>query len=148
MTRDCLNVILMDHDERNHILFKNIFNDHKFRIKVQVFFTGEELMGYLNNEKALIPEVLFLNHDHPEKKTLDLLDKIKSYYRFSDMTVVVCSGDFLPEEEDGIFVKGANVLMKIPEHYKDLKKSLTEIMTVNWQYHTSGFSKDNFIMKV
>ena len=50
--------------------------------------------------------------------------------------------------EEELFVKGANILMEIIDNDDDMKKSVNEIMTVNWQYHTSGLNKNNFIMKV
>jgi hypothetical protein len=148
MTRDFLNVILMDHDERNHILFENIFKDHKIRIKSQIFFSLEEVMNYLNSENALIPEILFINYEPPHAFALDCLDEFRSSRKFSHMTTVVHSDGLLPAEEEEIFIKGTNIMMKRPDNYKDLKNSLTEIITINWQYHTSGLNKDNFIMKV
>jgi hypothetical protein len=29
-----------------------------------------------------------------------------------------------------------------------MKKKLTDVIAVNWQYYTSGLNKENFIMKV
>lgn len=148
MTRECLNVMLMDHDEGNHIFFKNIFQDLKIRIKTRVFFTGHDMMNYLKSEKAIIPELLFMNFDVPEKNVLDCLTEIRACCKLSQMTVAVYSSNLSSDGEEEIFIKGANVLMKKPDNYKNLKKALTEIVTVNWQYHTSGLNKDNFIMKV
>ncbi len=148
MTRECLNVVLMDHDEGNHIFFKNIFQDLKIRIKIKVFFSGDDMMNYLKSEKAVVPELVFLNYDIPEKSVLSCLFEIKSCPKLNQMTVAVYSNNLSADEEETIFVKGANVLMKKPDNYKDLKKALTEIVTINWQYHTSGLNKDNFIMKV
>ncbi len=148
MTRECLNVILMDHDEGNHIFFKNIFQDLKIRIKTHIFFNGNDMMDYLKSEKALIPELLLMNYDIPEKNVLNCLAGIKSCCKLSQMTVAVYSADLSTDTEEEIFIKGANVLMGKPDNYKDLKKALTEIVTVSWQYHTSGLNKDNFIMKV
>lgn len=148
MTRECLNVMLMDHDEGNHIFFKNIFQDLKIRIKTSVFFTGHDMVNYLKSEKAVIPELLFMNYDIPEKNVLNCLAEIRSCGKFSQMTVAVYSSDLSSDAEEEIFIKGANVMMTKPDNYKDLKKALTEIVTVNWQYHTSGLNKDNFIMKV
>ncbi|WPO83513.1 response regulator [Chryseobacterium sp. JJR-5R] len=148
MTRECLNVMLMDHDEGNHIFFKNIFQDLKIRIKTSVFFTGPDMVNYLKSEKAVIPELLFMNYDIPEKNVLNCLAEIRSCSKLSQMTVAVYSSDLSSDAEEEIFIKGANVMMTKPDNYKDLKKALTEIVTVNWQYHTSGLNKDNFIMKV
>ena len=38
----------------------------------------------------------------------------------------------------------ANVL----EYVATLKKVLSEVVTLNWQYHTSGLNKDNFLLRM
>ncbi|MCJ8153722.1 response regulator [Chryseobacterium sp. SSA4.19] len=138
----------MDHDERNHILFKNIFSEHKISIKLRIFFTTEEMMNYLNHKNAIIPEILFMNYECSEKSALHCIDVFRSCNRFSHMTTAVYSDELSPAQEEEFFIKGTNVMMKMPDNYIDLKNSLTEIITINWQYHTSGLNKDNFIMKV
>jgi hypothetical protein len=60
----------------------------------------------------------------------------------------VYSENISVEDEEKIFVTGANVLMKKPDNYRDMKKNVTDIISITWQYHTSGLNKNNFIMKV
>jgi len=148
MNREYLNVILTDRDEGSHILFKNIFQDLKIRIKVQTFYNGEELMNYLNNHDAIVPEILFMNYDIPPKGSLECLIEIKSDFKFDHMVTAIYSDRLSADEEEEVFIKEANIFMKQPDNYKDLKKVLTEVITINWQYHTSGLNKNNFIMKV
>ncbi|MCS3868396.1 DNA-binding response OmpR family regulator [Chryseobacterium ginsenosidimutans] len=148
MNKEYVNVILADSDEGSHVLFKNIFQDLKMGIKVRTFFSGEDLMNYLNSEEAMIPEILFMNYDIPSKSSLECLVEIKSDFKFDHMVTAIYSDRLSVEEEEEVFVKEANIFMKQPDNYKDLKKVLTEIMTINWQYHTSGLNKNNFIMKV
>lgn len=148
MTREYLNVVLKDHDEGNHIFFSTIFQDLKIDIKFQAFFSEADLMQYLNRKSAPVPDVLFMNYDMPENDALDCLDEIKSNERYSTMTVAVYSEQISSAEEEEIFVRGANVFMRKPALYQDLRKRVNEIMAVSWQYHTCGLNKDNFIMKV
>lgn len=148
MNREYLNVILTDSDENNHTSFKKIFQDLKIGIKLHTFYNGEDLMNYLNSEAALVPEILFMSYDIPQKDSLECLVEIKSNFKFDGMITTIYSKYLSSEEEEEVFVKEANVFMKLPDNYKDMKKSLTEIITINWQYHTSGLNKNNFIMKV
>lgn len=148
MTREYLNVVLKDHDEGNHVFFGTIFQDMKIDIRFQAFFSQAALIQYLNGKSAPVPDVLFMNYDIPENNAMDILDEIKSNERYSAMTVAVYSEQGSPAEEEEIFVRGANVFMRKPALYQDLKKRITEIMAVSWQYHTCGLNKDNFIMKV
>ncbi|ROH97511.1 response regulator [Chryseobacterium daecheongense] len=148
MNKEYLNVIVADHDEGNLVCFKDILKDLKIEVKIQMFWSGTELMGYLKNKNNIVPEVLFMAYNLAEKNAVECLEEIKSDERFNNMVNVFYSDHFSDLEMDEIFVKGANVCLKRPEEYKAFKKVLTEVITVNWQYHTSGMNKDNFIMKV
>ncbi|GAA5095484.1 hypothetical protein GCM10023210_28300 [Chryseobacterium ginsengisoli] len=147
MNKEYLNVILTDSDEGIHILFKNVFQDLKINIKVRSFYDGKNLMNYLNDKESSVPEILFVNYDIPEKSSLECLSEIKSNFKFDNMVTAIYSSRLSADEEEDVFLKGANVFMQQPDNYKDLKKSLTEIVIINWQYHTSGLNKNNFIMK-
>lgn len=148
MNREYLNVILADSDEGNRTLFKRIFKDLRITVKVQNLCSGEDVMGYLNSEKAIIPEILFMNHDISEKDSLERLQEIRADYRFNSMVVVVYSTHLAEESVEEILVKGANIYIKKPDNYEALKKILSDVITINWQYHTSGLNKDSFIMKM
>ncbi|GAB0155801.1 hypothetical protein CHRYSEOSP005_10630 [Chryseobacterium sp. Alg-005] len=148
MNKEYLNVIVADHEEGNLLCIRDILKDLKIDVKIQMFWNGAELMEYLNNENNIVPEVLFIAYNLTEKSGLECLEKIKPESRFDNMVNVIYSDQFSDEEIDEAFVKGANICLKSPNDYNAFKKVLTEVMTVNWQYHTSGMNKDNFIMKV
>jgi len=46
------------------------------------------------------------------------------------------------------FVKGANVYIKKPSDFEALKKTLTEVLNVNWQFRTGGLNKDTFLFSI
>jgi hypothetical protein len=68
--------------------------------------------------------------------------------KFDPMTIIVFNDNLSSEQEEEAFVTGANVVMKKPDNYRDMKKNITDIISITWQYHTSGLNKNNFIMKV
>lgn len=148
MNKEYLNVIAVDNDEGNKIFFKNIFKDLKIGVKSQCFPDGGDLMQYLTSEGAIIPEVVFIKYDIPGKNCMECLDEIKADPGLSNIIIVVYTDQISENEIEEILVNGANIFMRKPDSYEGLKKSLTEIITINWQYHTSGLNKDNFIMKI
>ncbi len=148
MNREYLNIIVADHNEGNLVYFKEIFRDLKIATNVQVFNNGNELIEYLTNDKNVIPEVVFMNYDLKGKHSLDCLEQLKCRRRFENMVNVVYSDNLSEDKIEDIFVTGANIFIKKPDEYTALKKVLTEVITVNWQYYTSGLNKDNFIMKM
>lgn len=148
MTREYLNVLLADSNEGNLVLIKNILQDLKIEINARDFYNGKDLMEYLNSRETIVPEIIFMSYDLPGKNSLECLDAIKADLRFSNIILLVYS-EFLPEELiEEIFIRGANIYMRKPDNYQELKKVISEAITVSWQYHTSGLNKDYFIMKV
>lgn len=148
MNKEFLNVIVADSDESTLIFFKDILKELKISIKVQCFNNGKNLMEYLNNDDAVVPELVFINYMIPGKESMVCLEEIDSNPKFSNMVTAIFSEPIPENEIEDIFVKGANIFMKKPESFEKLKKVLTEVITINWQYHTSGLNKDNFILKV
>ncbi|KMQ58561.1 transcriptional regulator [Chryseobacterium angstadtii] len=148
MNKEYLNVIAADNDEGNIIFFKNIFKGLKMGVKSQCFSNGEDLIKYLYSCGAIIPEIIFIRYDIPGKNGMECLEEIKKEPRFSNIVIAIYADQISENEIEEIFVNGAHVFMKKPETYEGLKKALTEIITINWQYHTSGLNKDNFVMKV
>ncbi|SHK92235.1 response regulator [Chryseobacterium polytrichastri] len=148
MNREYLSVILVDDDEGNRIVFKKILKELKIGVKIQSFCNGENLMEYLNSQEALVPEILFMNYNISMKNSLECLLEIKTDFRFDNMVTAVYSEDLSEDEIENIFINGANVFIKKREDYTAMKKVLSEVITLNWQYYTSGLNRDNFIMKV
>ncbi|MCQ4141540.1 MULTISPECIES: response regulator [Chryseobacterium] len=148
MTKDYLNVFLIEDDEGKRIFFENIFTDSKIAITTNTFHNVKCVMDLLGEEDILVPEMVWINKSILEKDNSEFLSEIKSDVKFNTMVILIYSEKFKNDEEDDFLVKGANILMKLPDNYKDMKKIVSEIITINWQYHTSGFNKNNFIMKV
>lgn len=148
MTKDYLNVFLIEDDEGKRIFFENIFTDSKIAITTNTFHNVKCVMDLLGEEDILVPEMVWINKSILEKDNSEFLSEIKSDVKFNTMVILIYSENFKNDEEEDFLVKGINVIMKLPDNYTDMKKKVSEIIAINWQYHTSGFNKNNFIMKV
>lgn len=148
MIKEYLNVIVVEEDEGNQVFFKNIFEDLKIKTNVLFFSSGKEVTDHLMKKDILIPEILFMNYDIQENNSLPYIDEIKEDVRCNKMTTVLCSGQLSDDEIEEFFIKGINIFMKKPDNYTNMKKAVSEIITINWQYYTSGLNKENFIMKI
>nr|WP_315031038.1 response regulator [uncultured Chryseobacterium sp.] len=148
MNKEFLNVIVADNDENTLIFFKNIFKELKISIKIQCFNNSIKMMEYLNNDDAVVPEIVFIQYSISEKTSMECIEEFKSNPKFNNMVTTIFSDPISETDIEDIFVKGTNIYMKKPEDFKSLKKVLTDIITINWQYHTSGLNKDNFILKI
>lgn len=148
MEKDYIYIILADDDEDDRLFFTDAFNELKISTKVQTCNDGVELMNYLKKEDSVLPNVLFLDLNMPMKNGIECLDEIKADKRFDDIIIAIYSTSSSEEHIEETFVKGANIYIKKPNDFNELKKVLSYVVTLNWQYHTSDFNKDNFLFRM
>ena len=148
MNTDFINICLADDDEDDRLFFTDAFDELKINTKVSTFNDGVELMNYLNNEDSVLPTVLFLDLNMPKKNGVECLLEIKKNEKLSGIAIAIYSTSSSEEHIEETFINGANIYIKKPNDFEDLKKILSEVVTINWQYHTSGLNKDNFLMRM
>jgi len=148
MTTDFINITLADDDEDDRLFFTDAFSELKINTKVNTFNDGVELMDYLNDADSILPNVLFLDLNMPRKNGVECLLEIKQNNRFDDIAIAIYSTSSSEEHIEETFVNGANIYIKKPNDFNTLKKILSDVVTINWQYHTSGLNKDNFLLRM
>ncbi|MFE3870793.1 response regulator [Flavobacterium sp. ZS1P70] len=148
MTEDYINICLADDDQDDRLFFTDAFDELKIKTKVSTFNDGAELMNYLNNADSILPNVLFLDLNMPKKNGVECLSEIKRNEKFNDIAIAIYSTSSSEEHIEETFINGANIYIKKPNDFETLKKILSEVVTINWQYHTSGLNKDNFLMRM
>ncbi len=148
MTKEFINITLADDDEDDRLFFTDAFSELKINTRVNTFNDGVELMQYLNDVNAILPNVLFLDLNMPRKNGIECLLEIKKNDRFNDIAIAIYSTSSSEEHVEETFVNGANIYIKKPSDFNTLKKILSDVVTINWQYHTSGLNKDNFLLRI
>ncbi|MBQ0908218.1 response regulator [Flavobacterium sp. F-328] len=148
MNTDFINICLADDDEDDRLFFTDAFEELKMKTNVMTFNDGVELMDYLNDGDSILPNVLFLDLNMPKKNGVECLLEIKQNEKLNDIAIAIYSTSSSEEHIEETFVNGANIYIKKPSDFEDLKKILSEVVTINWQYHTSGLNKDNFLMRL
>ncbi|QZK90887.1 MULTISPECIES: response regulator [Flavobacterium] len=148
MNTDFINICLADDDEDDRLFFTDAFDELKINTKVSTFNDGVELMDFLHHPDSILPNVLFLDLNMPKKNGQECLLEIKKDEKFNDIAVAIYSTSSSEEDIELTFINGANIYIKKPNDFERLKKILSEVVTLNWQYHTSGLNKDNFLMRM
>jgi CheY-like chemotaxis protein len=148
MEKEYIHIILADDDEDDRLFFTDAFEELKINTKVNTFNDGVELMDYLNSPDADLPNVLFLDLNMPKKNGIECLHEIKQNERFNDIAIAIFSTSSSEEHIEETFVSGANIYIKKPSDFTTLKKVLSDVVTINWQYYTSGLNKDNFLLRI
>ncbi len=148
MSNEPLKILLADDDEDDRLFFKDAFKEVKVKTTVSMVKDGIELMNYLLRTVEDLPHLLFLDLNMPRKSGMECLHEIRRDDRLKDIAVAIYSTSASEKDIEETFVRGANVYIKKPNDFSKLKKVLTEVITVNWQYHTSGLNRDNFLLSI
>ena len=148
MTHQAVHVLLADDDDDDRLFFRQAFEEIKIKTAVQTVKDGGELMHYLAQPDSILPQVLFLDLNMPCKTGLDCLDEIKKMPHLKDVAIAIYSTSSSEEDIEETFVRGANIYIKKPSDFDALKRVLSEVITINWQYQTSGLNRDNFLLSL
>lgn len=148
MENDALHIILADDDEDDRIFFKEALQGIRVKTTITLVNDGMQLMNYLNHPENHIPNVVFLDLNMPVKNGMECLIEIRKNNRLKDLAVAIYSTTSSEEYIEEAFVRGANIYIKKPDDFSVLKVILEQVINLNWQYHTSGLKKENFLLNI
>ena len=148
MQNDYIIITLADDDEDDRLFFTDAFEELKIKTAVNTVNNGKELLDFLNHPETVLPNIIFLDLNMPIMNGIDCLKEIKQNEKFKDIAIAIYSTSSSDKDVENTFVLGANVYIKKPSNFNDLKKVLSEVVIINWQYHTSGLNKDNFLLRL
>uniref|UniRef100_UPI0025EF063B response regulator n=1 Tax=uncultured Flavobacterium sp. TaxID=165435 RepID=UPI0025EF063B len=84
----------------------------------------------------------------PLKSGIECLKEIRNNERLKKISVAIYSTSSSEQDIEDTFVSGANVYIKKPNDFNMLKKILSDVVHINWQYISDGLSKDSFILSL
>jgi len=148
MNHDSLHILLADDDDDDRLFFRDAIEELKVKTKVATVNDGVELMDYLNGLEIQLPNLIFLDLNMPRKSGIECLKEIRSNNKFKDISIAIYSTSGMEKDIEDTFVIGANVYIKKPVDFEILKTILAKVITINWQYHTAGLNKENFLLYV
>ena len=143
-----LHILLADDDDDDRLFFKDAIGEVKVKTVVNMVNDGVELMDYLNNADTRLPNLIFLDLNMPRKDGMECLKEIRSNHKLKDLSIAIYSTSGLEKDIEETFIMGANIYIKKPNDFEELKSILDKVININWQYHTSGFNKENFLLNL
>lgn len=143
-----LHIMLADDDEDDRLFFKEAFEEVKINYRISAFNDGEQLMEHLYETSNPLPDIIFLDLNMPRKSGIECLKEIRANERLKKISVAIYSTSSSEQDIEDTFVSGANVYIKKPNDFNMLKKILSDVVHINWQYITDGLNKDSFILSL
>jgi len=122
-------ILLADDDKDDHFFFDRALQTLTFPVSLKTVFNGEQLMAYLLNNTAGLPEVIFLDINMPRKNGIESLAEIKTNETLKRIPVIIYSTSLQDEIADALYQKGAHYYLQKCE-FSELKKRIPIILAL------------------
>lgn len=128
MDNEQLNVLLADDDADDRLFFKEAMEEINIDTMVSVVNDGTQLIDYLNQPENYLPDILFLDINMPGKNGLECLRELRDDIRFDGILIVIYSTSGADRDIQEAYRCGANIYMKKPGDFVELKASLANVL--------------------
>lgn len=145
--KDFFSVLLADDDSDDRMLFEEAVSELALDLDLQMVKDGEELMQYLSSA-LILPEFLFLDLNMPFKNGFKCLEEIRANNILQEIFVIIYSTTSNKSHIDEAFEKGANLFIKKPNSFSDLKIILSKLFSLDIKKCFSAVPKDKFVFEV
>ncbi|MCE7054663.1 response regulator [Algoriphagus sp. AGSA1] len=143
-----INILLADDDDDDRLFFIEAIEQLDLAISLDWVVNGVELLTYLKRPDTLLPELIFLDLNMPIKGGIECLVEIRRTEILKNLSVAIYSTSNAQKDIDDCLIHGANIYIKKPSDFEILKSIIYKAITRNHQYHSTGLSKDNFLMVI
>jgi CheY-like chemotaxis protein len=148
MNQQHLNIFLVDDDEDDRILFKEVIEEISIRTKLSLFHDGQELMDYLSLPNIQLPDLIFLDLNMPIKNGLQCLKEIRDNPDLNQIVIAIYSTSSSDKDIEDTLVNGANIYITKPTEFTKIKIVIKKVLQINWQYHTSNLDRSTFLFRI
>ncbi|MDR7127841.1 CheY-like chemotaxis protein [Algoriphagus sp. 4150] len=143
-----INILLADDDDDDRLFFGEALEQLELNISLNWVVNGVDLINYLKQPDTQLPELLFLDLNMPLKGGIECLIEIRKTNYLRNLSVAIYSTSSAEKDIEECLIHGANIYIKKPSDFNVLKSILHKAITINHQYHSSGLSKENFLMVI
>ena len=130
MTIKPLNILLADDDMDDCNFFKQALEALPISTHLKTVTDGEQLMTYLFDHVDTLPDVLFLDLNMHRKNGFECLTEIKDDRQLQHIPIVIFSTSFPKIIIDKAFKLGANVYIRKPGDFAQLKQVIHNALPI------------------
>lgn len=145
---DKLKILLVDDDEDDRQFFADALEGIELNTDLHQLENGKSCMEFLLSDTENTPDLVFLDLNMPIMNGFECLEAIRNTPHLKDLLVAIYSTSSAERDIEETFEKGANIYIKKPSSFSELKKSLKQVVKMNWAYHLNDFKKENFLLKI
>jgi len=142
-----LHILLADDDEDDRMIFSDIVQQIEDTIQLHTVSDGQQLIRWLTANESPLPDVIFLDLNMPNKNGKACLKEIKANPAISHLPVIIYSTSGSEKDIREAYHQGASLYIQKPSNISGLRKTLTQVLSMDWQNGRPGFAEDNFWVK-
>ena len=139
-------ILLADDDKDDIILFEDVLEELHLSTHLTTVNNGEQLMQLLNDEKELLPDILFLDLNMPRKDGLYCLSQMKNKERLKYIPVIIFSTSYARETVSLLYKNGAQYYIRKPNDFAQLKRLIHMALTLTSQTDISQPHREKFVL--
>lgn len=150
-SNETFHILLADDDADDRQFFSEAIHELKMQHSLKLFNDGRQLMNYLEdpaNEDMDIPHILFLDLNMPYMNGMDCLREIRKNPKFNNLSIAIYSTSSSEKDIEETFIGGANIYIRKPNDFTTLKKVIKDVVSMNWQFHSSGMNLETFLFSI
>lgn len=68
--------------------------------------------------------------------------------KYNNLSIAIYSTSSTDRDIEDTFVNGANIYIRKPNNFANLKKVLNDVVNTNFQFHSSGLNKETFLLNI
>jgi len=142
-----LQVWLADDDEDDRMIFADVVQQLENRIVLRTVDDGQQLINLLTGNDPALPDIIFLDLNMPSKSGQDCLKEIKSNPAIRHLPVIIYSTSSAINDIREAYHLGASLYIQKPSNIKVLRKTLANVLSMDWQNGRPGISSDEFLVQ-
>lgn len=141
-------ILLAEDDEDDRQFFKEAIERMKLNTILEMVTDGVYLIEYLKNNPEKRPHLLFLDLNMPRKDGFECLYEIRNDLGLNELPIAIYSTSNASTDMEEAFKLGANIYIRKPSDFDQLKRIISKVVTINWHYHNKGLNIKNFVLSI
>ncbi len=142
-----LRILLVDDDEDDREFFAEALKAIQIKTKLYLAKHGQEGLEVLSSLNDF-PDLIFLDLNMPIMNGLQCLEKIRAMEKGQNAIIAIYSTSASNRDIEATFLKGANVYIKKPLCFEELKSALKQVIKTNWDVQMEHLGRENYLLKL
>jgi CheY-like chemotaxis protein len=138
-------IFLADDDADDRAMLQEVITEIDSTIQLICAEDGSLLLQLLQSKQYSLPDLIFLDLNMPNKNGKECLDEIRKSERLKHIPIVIYSTSSSPKDIEDTFDKGANLYIRKPSSFNELRAITKEVLSLNWEYHKPFTMKNIFV---